>query len=150
MSNSSYSVVLFVLTIICSIGMIHLLLCSSFTNPLTLVADAVVQTTQVMIKPAHIWKRCKRKKVRQSCYYLVIFLRFSQHHSFGDLWLLTLIHTGPLPHCDVINSNKSYAGSASMSSEHQLWMNIYISKLQWKQTAILLECIQLLVPKDEK
>lgn len=42
--------------------MIHLFLCSSFTNPMTLVGDTVVKVAQVIIKPARVWKRCKKRQ----------------------------------------------------------------------------------------
>lgn len=78
--------VLFVLTIICSMGMINLFLCSSFADPLTLVGNTAVKATQVVIKPAHVLKGCKKNKkkhnkARKSHYHLGIVLRLSHHHS---------------------------------------------------------------------
>lgn len=120
--------VLFVLTIICSTGMIHLFLCSSFADPLTLVGNTVVKATQVVIKPAHVLKGCKKKRKAKSLSSGNCFEAFSSSQ-FDGLWLHTLIHTGTLPHCDVINGNKSFTDGVSMSSDYQLWMNIYISEL---------------------
>lgn len=143
--------VLFVLTIICSTGMIHLFLCSSFADPLTLVGNTAVKATQVVIKPAHVFKGCKKKKKRKAkslssgnCFEV-----FSSSQ-FDVLWLHTLIHTGTFPHCDVINGNKPFTDGVSMSSDYQLWMNIYISELHWKHESVVFECIQHLVPKHWK
>lgn len=80
---------LFVLTIICSVGMIHFFLCSSFTDPLTPVGDTVVKATQVVIKPAHVLKGCKKSKVRQSHYHLGIVLRFSHHSLMAFVYILS-------------------------------------------------------------
>lgn len=86
-------IVFFVLTNICSKGMINLFLCSSFADPLTLVVNTVVKATQVVIKPAHVFKGCK-KKARQS-HHLGIVLRFSHHYSLMAFDYILLFTQGP-------------------------------------------------------
>lgn len=139
--------VLFVFTIICSTGMIHLFLCSSFADPPTLVGNTVVKATQVVIKPAHVLKGCKKKSKAKSLSSGNCFEAFSSSQ-FDGIWLHTLIHTGTLPHCDVINGNKSFTDGVSMSSDYQLWMNIYIFELHWKHESVALKALQHLVPKQ--
>lgn len=44
----------------------------------------------------------------------------SEHQEMVGVWQHTLITASPLPHCDVINCNKSLAVDAPVASEHQL------------------------------
>lgn len=127
-------------TIICSTAMIHLFLCSSFANPLTIVGNTVVKATQVEIKPAHVLKGCKENAKSLSSGNCFEVFSSSQ---FDGLWLHTLIHTVTLPHCDVINGNKSFTGGVTMSSDYQLWMNIYIFELHWKHESVFLNAYSI-------
>lgn len=80
------------LTIFSPVGVIHLIVCGSFTNPATHVTDTIIKVTQAGIKPTHVWNGVKKKKRGQSCNNLSYVLTSCEHQamvvSYYVLWSL--------------------------------------------------------------
>lgn len=49
------------LTIFSPVGVINLIVCGSFTNPVTHVTDTTIKATQAGVKPTHVWNGVKKK-----------------------------------------------------------------------------------------